>query len=140
VGQEIYAIPITSVIDSHRINADDVKMIDNYEVFNVREDVVSLLRLNRLFGISTREEGEKRYVVVVGSGEKKMGLMVDSLIGEEDVVIKPLKDRYTNTPGIAGATILGDGMVALIIDVSQLLDLGLRREIENRNLRSAQIT
>jgi two-component system chemotaxis sensor kinase CheA len=115
-------------------------MIDNYEVFNVREDVVSLLRLNRLFGISTREEGEKRYVVVVGSGEKKMGLMVDSLIGEEDVVIKPLKDRYTNTPGIAGATILGDGMVALIIDVSQLLDLGLRREIENRNLRSAQIT
>jgi len=62
--------------------------------------------------------------------------MVDSLIGEEDVVIKPLRDKYTNAPGIAGATILGDGTVALIIDVSQLLELGLRQEIENRRRRS----
>jgi len=140
VGQEIYAIPITSVVDSHRINNEDVKMIDNYEVFNVREDVVSLLRLSRLFGIPSDEQKETQYVVIVGSGEKKMGLMIDSLIGEEDVVIKPLKDKYTNIPGIAGATILGDGTVALIIDVSQLLDLGLRREIENRKRRSTQIT
>lgn len=140
VGQEIYAIPITSVVDSHRINNDDIKMIDNYEVFNVREDVVSLLRLSRLFGVPGDEQKETQYVVIVGSGEKKMGLMVDSLIGEEDVVIKPLKDKYTNIPGIAGATILGDGTVALIIDVSQLLDLGLRREIENRKRRSTQIT
>ncbi|MFO7730759.1 MAG: chemotaxis protein CheA [Spirochaetia bacterium] len=140
VGEEIYAIPITSVVDSHRINAGDVKMIDNYEVFNVREDVVSLLRLSRLFGVPSNDQKETQYVVIVGSGEKKMGLMVDSLIGEEDVVIKPLKDKYTNIPGIAGATILGDGTVALIIDVSQLLDLGLRREIENRKRRSTQIT
>lgn len=140
VGEEIYAIPITSVVDSHRINNEDIKMIDNYEVFNVREDVVSLLRLSRLFGVPSDEQKEKQYVVIVGSGEKKMGLMVDSLIGEEDVVIKPLKDKYTNIPGIAGATILGDGTVALIIDVSQLLDLGLRREIENRKRRSTQIT
>ncbi len=140
VGREIYAIPITSVVDSHRINAGDIKMIDNYEVFNVREDVVSLLRLSRLFGVQSDEQKETQYVVIVGSGDKKMGLMVDSLIGEEDVVIKPLRDKYTNIPGIAGATILGDGTVALIIDVSQLLDLGLRREIENRKRRSTQIT
>ncbi len=56
-----------------------------------------------------------------------MGLMVDSLIGGEDVVIKPLLDKFTNSPGIAGATILGDGKVALIIDVSQLLELGLKK-------------
>ena len=68
-----------------------------------------------------------------------MGLMVDSLIGEEDVVIKPLRDRYTSSPGVAGATILGDGIVALIIDVSQLLELGLKQEIENRRRRSASI-
>ncbi|MGC9311164.1 MAG: chemotaxis protein CheW [Sediminispirochaetaceae bacterium] len=140
VGQEIYAIPITSVVDSHRINSSDINMIDNYEVFNVREDVVSLIRLNRLFGIPTDENKDTHYVVIVGTGDKKMGLMIDSLIGEEDVVIKPLKDKYTNTPGIAGATILGDGTVALIIDVSQLLDLGLRREMENRRHRATQIT
>jgi two-component system chemotaxis sensor kinase CheA len=140
IGKEVYAIPITSVIDSHRIKSEDIRMIDNYEVFNVREDVVSLMRLSRLFHIPTEEDREYHYVVVVGSGDKRMGLMVDSLIGEEDVVIKPLKDKYTNSPGIAGATILGDGTVALIIDVSQLLDLGLQREIENRKKRATQIT
>ena len=140
VGKEIYAVPITSVVDSHRIKASDIRMIDNYEVFNVREDVISLLRLSRLFNIPTDNNREYSYVVIVGSGEKKMGLMIDSLIGEEDVVIKPLKDKYTNVPGIAGATILGDGTVALIIDVSQLLDLGLRQEIENRKRRATQIT
>ncbi len=135
VGREVYAIPITSVIDSHRIKASEIKVIDNYEVFNVRKDVVSLMRLNRLFGIEADENVPFHYVVVVGSGDKKIGLVVDALIGEEDVVIKPLKDQYTNTPGIAGATILGDGKVSLIIDVSQLLDLGLRNERTARQQR-----
>jgi two-component system chemotaxis sensor kinase CheA len=139
VGEEIYAIPITSVIDSHRIKPEEIKMIDNYEVFNVREDVISLLRLNRLFKIQTREQREYQFVVIVGSGDKKMGLMVDTLIGEEDVVIKPLRDSYTNAPGIAGATILGDGTVSLIIDVSQLLELGFRQELADRQKREATI-
>jgi len=138
VGTEVYAIPITSVIDSHRIKPSEIKIIDNYEVFNVRKDVISLLRLNRLFGIPSDEVTGYHYVVVVGSGDKKMGLIVDSLIGEEDVVIKPLKDRYTASPGIAGATILGDGKVSLIIDVSQLLDLGLRSERLERQRRESR--
>ncbi|MFP4362532.1 MAG: chemotaxis protein CheW [Spirochaetia bacterium] len=139
VGKEIYAIPIASIVDSHRIKPSEIKLIDNYEVFNVRDDVVSLIRLNRLFKIPSSEQGDYKFVVIVGSGDKKMGLMVDSLIGEEDVVIKPLKDQYTNSPGIAGATILGDGTVSLIIDVSQLLDLGLRKELEKRKSREATI-
>jgi len=132
VGEEIYAIPITSVVESHRIKPDEINIIDNYEVFNVRSDVISLIRLDKLFRIDTEKQKEYLFVVIVGSGDKKMGLVVDSLIGEEDVVIKPLKDRYTNSPGIAGATILGDGTVSLIIDVSQLLDLGVQRAQENR--------
>ena len=139
VGREIYSIPITSVIESHRIKPTEIKMIDNYEVFNIRNDVISLLRLNRLFGIKTNEQREYHFVVVVGTAEKKMGLMVDSLIGEEDVVIKPLRDQFTNSPGIAGASILGDGSVSLIIDVSQLLDLGLKKELEERRRREATI-
>ncbi|HRU28043.1 MAG TPA: chemotaxis protein CheA, partial [Treponema sp.] len=139
VGSEIYSIPITSVIESHRIKPSEIKMIDNYEVFNIRNDVISLLRLNRLFGIKTNEQREYNFVVIVGTAEKKMGLMVDSLIGEEDVVIKPLRDQFTNSPGIAGASILGDGSVSLIIDVSQLLELGLRKELEERRRREASI-
>jgi two-component system, chemotaxis family, sensor kinase CheA len=140
VGKEIYAIPITSVLDSHRVKPSEINMIDNYEVFNLREDVISLLRLNRLFRIPTDENQDYNFIVIVGSSDdKKMGLMVDSLIGEEDVVIKPLKDKYTNSPGIAGATILGDGTVSLIIDVSQLLELGLKQEREQRRIREATI-
>ncbi len=139
VGKEMYAIPITSVVDSHRIRPSDIKFIDNHEVFNVREDVVSLLRLNRLFRVQTNEDREYYFVVVVGSGEKRMGLIVDELIGEEDVVIKPLRDHYTNVPGIAGANITGDGTVSLIIDVAQLLELGLKQEREHRRKRETTI-
>ncbi|MDR2050142.1 MAG: chemotaxis protein CheA [Treponema sp.] len=135
VGPEIYSIPITSVIESLRIKPDEIKMIDNYEVFNIRSDVISLLRLNRLFGIKMEERRDFCYIVIVGTAEKKMGFMVDSLIGEEDVVIKPLRDQFTNSPGIAGASILGDGSVSLIIDVSQLLELGQRKEMEQRRIR-----
>jgi two-component system chemotaxis sensor kinase CheA len=135
VGEEIYSIPITSVIESLRVKPEEIRMIDNYEVFNIRNDVVSLLRLNRLFGIHTEEHTDFNFIVIVGTAEKKMGFMVDSLIGEEDVVIKPLRDQFTNSPGIAGASILGDGSVSLIIDVSQLLDLGLHQEMEARRVR-----
>ena len=137
VGPEIYSIPITSVIESLRIKPEDIRMIDNNEVFNIRSDVISLLRLNRLFGIGGEEQQEYYFIVIVGTAEKKMGFMVDSLIGEEDVVIKPLRDQFTNSPGIAGASILGDGSVSLIIDVGQLLELGLKKEMENRRAREA---
>jgi two-component system chemotaxis sensor kinase CheA len=139
VGPEIYSIPITSVIESLRIKPEEIKKIDNYEVFNIRSDVISLLRLNRLFGIKTEEQTDYHFIVIVGTAEKKMGFMVDSLIGEEDVVIKPLRDQFTNSPGIAGASILGDGSVSLIIDVSQLLELGLKKEMEQRRIREASI-
>ena len=141
VGEEVYSIPITSVIESHRVRSEEINRIDSYEVFNVRNEVISLLRLNRLFGVPSAETGDDghHYIVIVGTAEKKVGLMVDSLIGEEDVVIKPLKDQFTNSPGIAGASILGDGSVSLIIDVGQLLDLGLKQELHARERREASI-
>ncbi|MGP1438541.1 MAG: chemotaxis protein CheW [Treponema sp.] len=141
VGEQVYSIPITSVIESHRVKGEEIRCIDNYEVFNVREEVNSLLRLNRLFGIASNDTDEDgyNYIVIVGTEDKKVGLMVDSLIGEEDVVIKPLKDQFTSSPGIAGASILGDGSVSLIIDVGQLLELGLKQEMQARERREASV-
>ncbi|GMO30941.1 MAG: chemotaxis protein CheA [Termitinemataceae bacterium] len=139
VGPEIYSIPITSVIESLRIKPQDIKQIDSNEVFNIRSDVISLLRLNQLFGIKTEQRDDYNFIVIVGTAEKKMGFMVDSLIGEEDVVIKPLRDQFTNSPGIAGASILGDGSVSLIIDVGQLLELGLHKEMESRKVRERTV-
>lgn len=139
VGSEVYSIPIASVIESHRVRAEEISTIDNYEVLNVRNEVISVLRLSRLFGIKDASNSEYNFVVMVGSSDKKIGVMVDALIGEEDVVIKPLHDQFTNSPAIAGASILGDGSVSLIIDVSQLLELGVKQELNAREERDASL-
>ena len=138
VGKEVYSIPIANVIESQRVKKSSINTIDSYEVLNVRNEVISILRLNRLFNIKERGENEYCFIVIVGSQEKKIGVMVDALIGEEDVVIKPLRDQFTTSPGIAGASILGDGSVSLIIDVSQLLELGVKQELDAQQLREAE--
>ncbi len=135
VGESVFVIPITAVLESFRVKTEEIMLLDGHEVFNVREDVVSILQLSKLFQLSSNPiTAEHSFIVVVGSEDKKIGLMVDALIGEEDVVIKPLRDKYTATPGVAGATILGDGSVSLIVDVSQLLTLGLQQELDNREV------
>ncbi len=129
VADQIYSIPIANVIESQRLDYSEISHIDNYEIMTVRNEVISVLRLSRLFGLPEETSADGScYIVIVGTQEKKIGVMVDALIGEEDVVIKPLKDKFTSSPGIAGASILGDGSVSLIIDVSQLLDLGVKQE------------
>lgn len=128
VGQEIYAIPIASVLDSHRIKPEEISTLDSHEVLTIREEVISLVRLAELFEIPCDENPSHHFIVIVGAGDKKLGVMVDALIGEEDVVIKPLNDNFANSQAIAGASILGDGSVTLIIDVAKLIDLGLKRE------------
>lgn len=84
------------------------------------------------------EASEYCNIVIVGSKDRKVGVMVDSLIGEEDVVIKPLRDQFTVTPGVAGASILGDGSVSLIIDVSQLLDLSVKKDLASQKTVMAE--
>ena len=138
VGKEVYSIPIANVIESQCINISEINHIDNYEIMNVRNEVISVLRLSRLFGIPETVKSDECYIVIVGTQEKKIGVMVDALIGEEDVVIKPLKDQFTNSPGIAGASILGDGSVSLIIDVGQLLELGVKQELLAQAQEQAQ--
>lgn len=139
VASEVYSIPIASVIESVRVKKSEIATIDNYEVLNVRNEVISVVRLDRLFGLKNTVETEYNFIVIVGTSDKKIGVMVDALIGEEDVVIKPLRDQFTNSPGIAGASILGDGSVSLIIDVTQLLDLGVKQELIARQEREAVV-
>lgn len=124
VSDYIYSIPINSVIETLRIGPEDIEVIENTEVIRVREEVLSLVQVNQLFKHRAGEREEDYfYVIVVGSGDKKIGLGVDNLVGEQDVVIKPLNNKYTNVPGIAGATILGDGQVSLVVDVTGLFSL-----------------
>ncbi|MGQ9629517.1 MAG: chemotaxis protein CheW [bacterium] len=134
VGRDTFAIPITSVVETIRILPGDVDRIKGREVVNLRNSVLPLLRLRELFNITSgmsKGEGvhvdqrEYIYVVVVSANGSRVGVVVDGLIGQQDIVIKPLDRELTNPKGIAGATILGDGSVALIVDVSSLCEMDI---------------
>lgn len=127
-GREVYAVPLGSVVETVRIDAEEVKTVNQNPVLRLRDQVMPLLWLSDLFRVP-REEGAseaRRYVVVLGIAEKRVGLVVDSLVGEEEVVIKNLGTYLSDVPGIAGATIRGDGRVTLIVDVTQVLELAAR--------------
>ena len=121
VQNEIYAIPLTSVDETTMISAKDIKDIQGQEFITLRGSILPLLRLARLVGLA--EDGcdsEDIYVVVVHQGSKQFGLVVDTLIGQQEIVIKSLGKILDNIPGIAGAIISGDGNVCLILDIMTL--------------------
>ncbi|GAB4262352.1 MULTISPECIES: chemotaxis protein CheA [Deferrisoma] len=128
VGPEVYAIPLVSVVETVRVEPGQVKSLDGVPVLRLRDQVVPLVYLERLLDVAGPRDAARRYVVVLGLAEKRVGVVVDGLLGEEEVVIKSLGGYLTDTPGVAGATIRGDGRVTLILDVTQVLDLASRPE------------
>ncbi len=130
IGDEVFAIPLNSVVETLRIKESTIQTIDKHEVINLRKSVLSLLRLGEEFGITetadsvlnAKSSDREIYVVVVALAEKKIGIVVDNLFGQEEVVIKSLGDYQLGYKGISGATITGDGKVVLIIDVASMID------------------
>ncbi len=130
IGDEVFAIPLNSVVETLRIKESTIQTIDKHEVINLRKSVLSLLRLGEEFGVSesavssvnAKSSDREIYVVVVALAEKKIGIVVDDLFGQEEVVIKSLGDYQLGYKGISGATITGDGKVVLIIDVASMID------------------
>ena len=114
---EIYSVPLSSVLETLRVDQRQFHLIGGQEVLKLRDIVLPLIRLQRVFNVQPRGEADDFcYVVVVGAAEKRMGLVVTRLVGQQEVAIKSLGNYLANIPGIAGSTILGDGRVALIID------------------------
>jgi two-component system chemotaxis sensor kinase CheA len=124
VGQSTFAIPMVMVSETVRLNRSEVKSIRQKPVILLRGNVLPLIHLSDVFHFPQNQE-EKRHLfaVVIQSGKERFGLTVDSLIGEEEVVVKPLGAFVGDIPGISSATILGNGEVALIVDVFSLFKL-----------------
>ncbi|BCR21264.1 chemotaxis protein CheW [Borrelia miyamotoi] len=123
-GSEVYVLPLNSVLETHRISEEDIKILENeHEVYNLREEIISVLRLDELFNIKYDQGLYEKFLIVVNINDKKAGIIVDSILGEEDFVVKPIKDKYASSPGIVGAATLGNGKVVLIIDIFGLFDL-----------------
>ncbi len=117
VEGEIYSIPLSSVLETLRVDQRKFHLIGGQEVLKLRDIVLPLIRLQKVFNVQPRGDSDDFcYVVVVGAAEKRMGLVVTRLVGQQEVAIKSLGNYLANIPGIAGSTILGDGRVALIID------------------------
>ncbi|MGE5417138.1 MAG: chemotaxis protein CheA [Acidobacteriota bacterium] len=122
VGDETYAIPLTSVDETTMIEHSEIKVVQGQEVVLLRGTVLPLARAKTQLEVpGEQSDNEAMYVVVVRKAGKQMGLIVDSLIGQQEIVIKSLGKLLTGIPGLAGATILGDGGVSLILDVGTLL-------------------
>lgn len=124
VQEEYYAIPLASVIETVRISQDEIYTVENKSVLRLRNEVLPLVRLADIFGVdSVFDNAEQAYVVVIGLAENKIGVIVDFLIGQEEVVIKSLGSYLKGTEGIAGATIRGDGRVTLIVDIAAMMQM-----------------
>jgi two-component system chemotaxis sensor kinase CheA len=126
VGGRLFAVPLSSVVEITRINDNEIHRIDRREVLRLREQVLTLVRLNslsRIHAVDTPPEGKKKrnFVIVIGAAEKRFGLLVDSLVGEEELVIKALPTEIVSSDLVSGASILGDGTVVLILNVPAVL-------------------
>ena len=130
VGKITYAIPINSVLETLMIDADSIQTIEKREVIELRKTTVPLLRLDQLFSLSTPDKGPDRrlFVAIVGLAEKRMGFVVDELLGQQDVVIKSLGKALGFVKGIAGAAELGNQKTILVLDVAGLMTEALRGE------------
>ena len=124
VQEEAYAIPLASVLETVRISKDEIYTVESRSVMRLRNEVLSLVHIGDIFEVERiLDSGEHAYVVVLGLGVQKLGLIVDSLVGQEEIVIKSLGEYLKGIEGIAGATIRGDGGVTLIVDVAALMDI-----------------
>ncbi len=124
VQEEFFAIPLSSVLETVRITQDDIFLVEGKSVLRLRSEVLSLVRLSDIFDIeATMEENANLYVVIIGLADSKIGLIIDRLVGQEEIVIKSLGYYLKGIEGIAGATIRGDGKVTLIVDVAALMQM-----------------
>jgi len=124
VGGRLFAVPLSSVVEITRIADHEIHRVDQREVLRLREQILTLVRLHhlsRLHSIDTQPVKKKHFVIVIGAAEKRFGLVVDSLVGEEELVIKALPAEIVSSDLVSGASILGDGTVVLILNVPAML-------------------
>jgi two-component system chemotaxis sensor kinase CheA len=139
VGGDIFTIPLAAVEETLRVFEDNITTIEGAEVIHLRDSTLSLLRLSEIFSIESKARNiGKSFVVVVNTGMRRAGLVVDALIGQEEAVIKPLVDYLQESSGFSGATILGDGRISLILDVYELINMSIGRQTKRNKVLSGK--
>ena len=122
VEERLYALPLNAVAEIARASESDIHQVEHYDVLQLRNDVLPLLRLGSAPAPGTDSARHKIFVLVINSGERKFGVVVDGLEGEDELVIKALDDQSITTDLVSGASILGDGRVVLILNMIALME------------------
>lgn len=133
IADSNFIVPLISVMETLRIRKEDIKTIQTREVMTLRDGIVPLMRMSRVLGTKQQDAKDEEYVLVVRAGEKVAGIVVDELKEQMEFVIKPLGKYLGELKGLAGATILGDGQVALILDIPTLIRMFSKQESANGN-------
>ncbi len=138
VQDQVFALPLSSVVETIKLQPEQIQTIDRREVMRLREEVIPLLKLSRLFNIDNQVIDSPEsypYVVSLRQSDTQLGLVVDRLLGKQDVVIKSLGEPLNNVRGLSGGTILGDGRIGLIVDIPALVHLAV--EEHRQTMRAA---
>jgi two-component system chemotaxis sensor kinase CheA len=133
VGERSYALPVSAVSEVRRVTLDDLLTVEGTDTLMLRDRVISIIRMNRLFGVR-EDDGMKKFALILGMGNRNTGILADRLIGQQEIVVKPVHSEYTGTGPVSGASILGDGKVVLILDAPALF----RKAIENEKKRMVE--
>lgn len=123
-GNDVFAIPVDAVVETIRIKPEDIKSVESKDAITIRNQILPVVRINDIFGLPKKGIFEKRFLplVVVQSVEKKIGLLVDEMIGRQSIISKNIHDPLKNVKHISGATILGNGRVVLILDIPSIIE------------------
>ncbi len=129
VMNELFTIPLSAVDETLRVFKEEISVIEGVDVMYLRDETIPLIRLREIFGMDKDYENpDKFFVVIVKTSQRRVGLIVDNMLGQEEVVIKPLEDYLQENSGFSGATILGDGQISLILDVYELIKLSTHKQ------------
>ena len=119
--KEYYAVPVNSIVETLCIDSSSVYELESAPVINIRDEIIGVVRLKDIFSLPARHEKDCEYAVIISFENTKVALLVNTLVGEQDIVIKALNDKIAKTEGIVGATILGDGTVSFILDIQDIV-------------------
>ena len=131
-GGQIFTIPLNSVLETIRVSPERIETVETREVMAVRDETIPLIRLSQVFNLTAERDRQWLYVILVGLAERRLGIVVDGLRGQQEIIIKPLGKRLSALPGIAGATDLGDKRMVLVLDVESLIGGTMKKAVGSR--------
>ncbi len=141
MGKHMFAVPLTSVREIIQVSPADISTIEGFEVIKFRDETIPVLRMNEVFNLKDYDSSKNlKFLVLATTGVKTVGFLVEELVGEQDVVIKPLAEHVCESRGMAGSTILGDGTIALVLDVTEVIEdiISKQRQFAATGIRYGQ--